>query len=390
MNEDVDVIFDDDNFFNGYVDNGFVFEQKPQNSNLTSNSLALKPVCELLSEDMELVWLVDNYIIQDTLNMLYAKPSSGKSVTALSFAVAVATGCDWYGQKTRQGSVVYIAGEGRDGLIRRLKAIELSLSIDLKNIPLFVSNESAMIDTIGGINAINSAIDKFEIKPSLIVIDTLARSFAGDENSASSMNQFIIGCDSIRRRYPNCTMLIVHHTGLVESKRARGSSALFGAIDRGFLLHVDSKSKIHEFSCDKARDGSKPPAKHFELKEVVLDNTFDSFGATITSVVFEEVAHYDANPTLMLKANDYLLMSILLKNNIYDLNVENVRDTFISSCSSSSADAKRKAFTRSLGSVVDLGLITQDGKKIVINMDVVSEYNQLSKLNYNIFSETIH
>ena len=260
----------------------------------------------------------------------------------------------------------------------------------MDNAPLLISNKSAMIDTVDGVNTIKNAIDKFGINPSLIVIDTLARAFSGDENSTANMNEFVAGCDAIRSYYPNCTILVVHHTGLSEAKRPRGSSALMAAVDTSFLLSVDGKTNFHKLSCDKVKDGKRPDEKCFELKELVLDDVCDSYNDPITSVVFEEVANYDAPSKMKLKANDYLMMSIILSNNIDNLNADNLRDAFMSSCSSESADAKRKAFIRSLSSVTELGLITQSGKEIIVNSNVVKDYHELLKFNWKNVSNTIH
>lgn len=390
MNENIEVLVSNDNLVNGALNNNFGYQEKPENRNSIRAGLALKSVGELMSEKIEIDWLVKNYLTQDTLCVLYAQPASGKSVLALSLSVSVATGLDWYGNKTQQGSVVYFAGEGQSGLKRRLKALELSRGISLDNAPLLISNKSAMIDTVDGVNTIKNAIDKFGINPSLIVIDTLARAFSGDENSTANMNEFVAGCDAIRSYYPNCTILVVHHTGLSEAKRPRGSSALMAAVDTSFLLSVDGKTNFHKLSCDKVKDGKRPDEKCFELKELVLDDVCDSYNDPITSVVFEEVANYDAPSKMKLKANDYLMMSIILSNNIDNLNADNLRDAFMSSCSSESADAKRKAFIRSLSSVTELGLITQSGKEIIVNSNVVKDYHELLKFNWKNVSNTIH
>ena len=59
----------------------------------------------------------------------------------------------------------------------------------------------------------------------MVVIDTLARCFGGnDENDARDMGAFIEGCDVIKQK-TGATVLVVHHSGKDEGKGARGSSA---------------------------------------------------------------------------------------------------------------------------------------------------------------------
>ena len=64
----------------------------------------------------------------------------------------------------------------------------------------------------------------------MIVIDTLARSMNGDENSTSDMNAFIEKVDDLKDSYGSA-INIIHHTGHSTNQRARGSSALPGALD---------------------------------------------------------------------------------------------------------------------------------------------------------------
>src|SRR5690606_19173458 len=52
-----------------------------------------------------------------------------------------------------------------------------------------------------------------ELKPSLIVFDTLARSIVGaDENSAKDMGEVVAKLDWLRKA-TSATVLLVHHTG---------------------------------------------------------------------------------------------------------------------------------------------------------------------------------
>lgn len=61
-------------------------------------------------------FVVRGFIEADSLALFFGDPASGKSFAALDLACAIATGNDWHGAKVDQGSVVYVAGEGQNGL----------------------------------------------------------------------------------------------------------------------------------------------------------------------------------------------------------------------------------------------------------------------------------
>ena len=55
---------------------------------------------------------------------MHGAPGSGKSFCALDIGLSISAGMPWHDKATRQGSVLYIAGEGVGGLGRRVKAFE--------------------------------------------------------------------------------------------------------------------------------------------------------------------------------------------------------------------------------------------------------------------------
>ena len=72
--------------------------------------------------------------------MIYGEPSSGKTFFALDLAAHIATGKPWNGHKVSPGGVLFCAGEGQSGLIRRRCAWETHHSLSLKTHPLYLSS----------------------------------------------------------------------------------------------------------------------------------------------------------------------------------------------------------------------------------------------------------
>ncbi len=234
-------------------------------------------------------YLVRNYLERDSLGLVYSDPSVAKTFLALSWSCCIATGTDWYGHKVRTMPVVYVAGEGFNGLARRLRAWSIRHDVSLAGIPLFLSKRAASLTDIDELAAVRDAIRKTDTVPGLIVIDTLARNFgAGDENSTQDMTAFIAAADHLRDSF-HSTVLIVHHTGHADKSRARGSMALKGALDAEYRLDKDEDGIIR-LETTKMKDGSYPEPMAFRLRPVEI-GIFDEDGAPVTSAVLDSTSY---------------------------------------------------------------------------------------------------
>jgi hypothetical protein len=67
-------------------------------------------------------WLVETLIAQRALGLIYGPSGAGKSFFALDMLLSIAMGTECFGLPTRQGPVVYVAGEGRGGIKKRVQA----------------------------------------------------------------------------------------------------------------------------------------------------------------------------------------------------------------------------------------------------------------------------
>jgi phage/plasmid primase-like uncharacterized protein len=171
-------------------------------------------------------WLIHGAIEKDALALVFGDPESAKSFLAMDIACSVATGKDFHGRKVKQGPCHYIAGEGFNGLKRRLTAWQIYHGINVEEAPLFMSPTAASLCDEEQSEIVISAINETAVKygpPALIIIDTVARNFGtGDENSTKDMTAFISAVDNIRYATGNPTVLLIHHTGHAEKGRARG------------------------------------------------------------------------------------------------------------------------------------------------------------------------
>jgi hypothetical protein len=254
------------------------------------SAFRLLPVGDL--EVKPVSWLIRDFIETDTLALLFGDPGTYKSFLSIAFACCVASGKDFFGHKVKQGTVIFIAGEGMNGLARRFKAWGIRNQVNLKDMPLFVSGTPAGLSDPEQVQFVLDAVEGTVSEhgaPVLVVVDTVARNYgAGDENSTQDMTQFVAGCDAIRTQY-GATVLLVHHCGLADKTRSRGSMALKGALDAEYRLDKD-ESGVIRFEATKMKDADYPQPTAFRPAVVEL-GIYDEDGVQSTSVVLDATSY---------------------------------------------------------------------------------------------------
>ena len=230
-------------------------------------------------EDEPVEWLVQGVIPQRSFVALYAPPASFKSFIALDIAECIATGRAFLGnQITRQGAVLYIAGEGHGGIGSRIKALKTHHNTPA-GAPVYflrrqVNLRSSKTDLQDLVNAIDDLKAMNEINFELIIIDTLARAFGGgNENASEDMGAFITAAGAIQGRY-ECGLLVVHHAGKDATKGLRGHSSLLGAVDTELeIIRIEGaqppKGILH---ISKQKDGEDGQRIGFKMVEVSSSN----------------------------------------------------------------------------------------------------------------------
>jgi hypothetical protein len=91
----------------------------------------------------EPVYLVADFVETECLAMLFGEPGCGKSFVAIDLALSVATGEGFHSRRVLAGPVVYLAGEGHNGLMRRIAAWSKERNVDVTQCPLFLSQSAA-------------------------------------------------------------------------------------------------------------------------------------------------------------------------------------------------------------------------------------------------------
>lgn len=213
-------------------------------------------------------WLVDNIIPTGpggSLGVIFGKPGAAKSFVAVDIAHHIATGQTWHGRPVRKGRSLYFAAEGGLGFKYRTRA--WAKAYGLQNIPRahYIFDSLDLMD-LREVDRFMQAVDELPDPPSLVVIDTLARSMKGDENETRDMGAAVLGAQRIQTL--NCCVLLIHHLGHSEERQdtPRGSSALTGAAD--FMIKCEKRGRGVKLSCAKQKDGDEFAPIELELISV--------------------------------------------------------------------------------------------------------------------------
>lgn len=176
-------------------------------------------------------------IPQESIGMLVAPPKTGKSFLALSWALAVANGSDWLDYKVEGGPVVYFTGgEGTSGWKKRVRAAKAHMGIDRTKYGFYM--RKTMVD-LRDTTMVDIIADKFQamnLRPRMIIIDTLHRHTPGSDEMVKDMGQFLGNCSRLLELTDKGTVLIIHHPNKADSEDPRGSGSLDGYLDYSMVL----------------------------------------------------------------------------------------------------------------------------------------------------------
>ncbi|SDQ29149.1 AAA family ATPase [Paraburkholderia tuberum] len=234
-------------------------------------------------------WVIKPIIERNSIVDMFGDPEVGKSFVGVGMACSVATGTPWHGKHVKQpGAAFYIAGEGLNNLHKRFHAWGLDHGVDLSAAPIFLSNHSTQLISLEEADRVADTIkqmaDAAGVAPVLIVIDTLARNMGGDENSTADMSQFINAIDGALKHRFNACVLVIHHSGIADKNRGRGSGALKAGVDAEYQITRDDG--VIRLKCLKMKDAAHPEPMAFSTRVIDL-GVVDEDGDPVTSLVLQ-------------------------------------------------------------------------------------------------------
>ena len=231
---------------------------------------------------------VQGVLTEGGASMVYGESNAGKTFWATNLSLHVAAGMEWCGRRVEQGGVVYAVLEGGIGFRNRVHVWKVhhgmeDARIPFASIPAGLNLLNPEADTPKLILAIRKAAEAFGMPVKLIVIDTLARAFAGgNENASEDMGALVRNMDQIREA-TGANVLFIHHSGKDQAKGARGHSSLRAAIDTEIEVTAPKDGQPHMATIVKQREMPKGAEFPFSLDVVALGT--NRHGEAVTSCV---------------------------------------------------------------------------------------------------------
>jgi phage/plasmid primase-like uncharacterized protein len=245
----------------------------------------LIPADDFCAQPSPISWLVKRWIQSQALVMVHGPSGGGKTFVVLDWCLRMASGTeDWAGHKVRQGNVVYLAGEGHHGLRGRVAAWKHHHKAG--KLAMWLSKDGCDLNTPTGYLKVVEQVRMLKDRPSVIVVDTLHRFLAGDENSAQDAKTMLDACNALMQEF-NCSVILVHHTGVAEEAqhRARGSSAWRGALDIEISIVPGKEGVPMQIVQRKSKDAELAETIHVELQQVAIPGWRDEDNQQVTSAV---------------------------------------------------------------------------------------------------------
>jgi RecA-family ATPase len=174
------------------------------------------------------------------VTLLGGDGGTGKSLLALQMAVAVATGQTWIGRDVRSGPALFLSAEDdRAELHRRLSDVVVAQSATFEDLDALhlssLAGEDALLTHIDRASGLIVPAPKYDeidasmaaIRPALVVLDTLADLFPGNENDRAQARQFIGLLSGLALRHGAAVVLLAHPSlsGLSTGRGTSGSTA---------------------------------------------------------------------------------------------------------------------------------------------------------------------
>lgn len=231
-------------------------------------------------------YLIDGILPEHGLTFLYGDPGAGKSFIALDMALRLAYGLDWHGSKTKQVGVLYIAGEGKHGLGKRVTGWRKEHGMEgepapFKLLPVAVHMlDQPSVAKLKRTIASVAAEVGFDI--ALVIIDTVSRAIPGrDENKQDTMSLFVDGCAELHQ-FTNGAVIGVHHSGKDKEKGMRGSTVLLGGCETS--IKVTKEEKIVRLAVEKQKDDEEAEPIYMQMKKLEWATGLEEMQSTLVPV----------------------------------------------------------------------------------------------------------
>ena len=184
-------------------------------------------------------WLWPEWIPRGTTTVLYGDGGTGKSLLAQQLATACATGAPFLGQPVEAcpAFCLFCEDDGAE-LLRRQVAVNTALGVEMAAldrmhvVPASGEDNLLMVYDRRGMGQATPFGALFQAMaaaadPGLIVVDTVADTFGGNEVTRSDVRQFISWLNGLAARTDAAVLMLAHPSllGMSSGRGASGSTA---------------------------------------------------------------------------------------------------------------------------------------------------------------------
>jgi RecA-family ATPase len=228
----------------------------------------------------EMQWLATNRIPAGEPAILSGDGGGGKTTIALQLAVAVERGLgEWLGTTTSSGPVIFVSAEEPEAeMRRRLDRVARKLRIDpaeIAGLHFHFAEPEASLLAVASSDGTMSPTPLFQalaaaaeiIRPAILMIDSVAAVFGGNQNDRVQVRSFVSLLRGIARR-AGCAVLLLDHPSLagITAGTGRGGSMDWQNSVRA-RLHLrsikddDAERELEVMKINYAAPGEKMPLR---------------------------------------------------------------------------------------------------------------------------------
>lgn len=237
---------------------------------------AVEVLDSLAPQDM----LIEDILDTSTVTVVSGDSNSGKTTVLQYLALQVATGTPFANKKTKQGTVLWIAGEDINNAKYRLAAMyeEYGLDPELFRGSLLVLPQPIRIldadNMLAVYELIRSRIGQSD-ELALIVVDSKSVNWGGsDENSNDENAQFVAAVRKfLISPFGHPAVLITHHLTKQrekETRTSRGGGALINNADHEWRFEMNQDARVSAMMPGSKVRMERWPEIRFQIKTVAL------------------------------------------------------------------------------------------------------------------------
>jgi hypothetical protein len=241
---------------------------EPQDAKLqwVTENLGLIDWQQLWDDESEEEWIAYPLLPARRLIALYSAPKVGKSLLLLELAAGIASGRPILGNPPGPKRVVlYVDFENdpKADIRERLQNMGYAPA-DLDNLKVLSFPTMDALDSAKGSEQLMAAVEAFSAE--LVVVDTVSRAIAGDENENDTWLDFYRHT-GLKLKQAQVALVRLDHAGKDEAKGQRGGSAKSGDVDAVWRM-TRTSDDLYDLICEANRMPIDPESRILTIERV--------------------------------------------------------------------------------------------------------------------------